>query len=65
MQHRKAIIVSAIALVVGSPLVLVTSSEPAQAQQRIHECGLAMIDMGNNRNISQIYTFHHHTDFLL
>jgi hypothetical protein len=35
MQRRKAIIVSAIALVLGSPLVLVTSSEPAQAQRRI------------------------------
>jgi hypothetical protein len=35
MQLSKTVIISALALLVTSPLVLVTSSEPAQAQRRI------------------------------
>src|SRR5262245_50302846 len=35
MRYGKTVIVSALALVVASPLVLVTSSEPAQAQRRV------------------------------
>lgn len=35
MQLSKTIIIASLAVLVASPLVLVTSSEPAQAQRRI------------------------------